>query len=134
MEKKTLIDMVGRMFGKLTVKSIGQIVRAPRQTRTYWNCECECGRTRMIRGDVLRSLRRTDCGCESSRPDFVNSTITVAGVTKTVRQWARAYGITCQHIYDRLRCGMDVEQAITTPVGKRGVRIRQKTFCTSAGQ
>jgi hypothetical protein len=60
-----------------------------------------------------------------------SASLTVNGVTKYAAEWARAYGITCQHIYDRLRFGMDVEQAVTEPVGRRGVRIRKKTVCNA---
>jgi len=51
--------------------------------------------------------------------------LTIGNTTKRATDWARAYGIGTGHIYDRLKAGMPVEQAITTPVGRRGVKIRK---------
>jgi hypothetical protein len=131
-----LIDLTGRTFGRLTVTAFHKSIRSGRVKRVYWLCDCTCGTKDVpIRGDGLRYGSTQSCGCIVREARTRQSArLTVNGVTKYAAEWARAYGITCQHIYDRLRFGMDVEQAITTPVGKRGHRIRQNNFCTSAGQ
>lgn len=130
-----LKDLTDKTFGQLYVIGLNEIIRKPGETRPYWDCRCACGKQIKVRGDVLRDGRKTDCGCKTaSRPNFKQSILKINGVSKTAAQWASYYGIKPFHIYDRLRYGMDVEQAITTPVGKRGHRIRKNSFCTSAGQ
>lgn len=52
-------DLTGEKFGKLTVVSLDH----KGKTRTYWNCECECGGTRIVANDHLKRGEVTDCGC-----------------------------------------------------------------------
>ena len=129
-------DLTGQTFGRLTVRSYYKSIRSGAVKRILWLCDCSCGAKDIpIRGDGLRYGNTGSCGCIGrERMSRKSALLTVNGVTKRATEWARAYGIGTGHIYDRLRYGMDVEQAITTPVGKRGVRIRQNSFCTSAGQ
>ncbi len=54
------IDMTGLVFGKWTVLSFDKGIK----NRSFWNCRCECGNTRSIRGDSLRdggSVQCTSC-------------------------------------------------------------------------
>lgn len=57
-------NMVGKRFGKLTV--ISRNYEKGRPGITYWNCQCDCGNTKIVSG---ANLRRTDgqgtvsCGC-----------------------------------------------------------------------
>ena len=129
-------DLTGQTFGRLTVRSYYKSIRSGAVKRILWLCDCSCGEKNIpIRGDGLRQGTSKSCGCITrERATRKSALLTVNGVTKRATEWARAYGIGTGHIYDRLRYGMDVEQAITTPVGKRGVRIRKNSFCTSAGQ
>jgi hypothetical protein len=129
-------DLTGRTFGRLTVTRFYKSIRSGAVKRIMWLCDCSCGEKDIpIRGDGLRYGNTKSCGCIGrERASRKSALLTVNGVTKRATEWARAYGIGTGHIYDRLRYGMDVEQAITTPVGKRGHRIRQNNFCTSAGQ
>jgi hypothetical protein len=54
-----IIDIVGRKFGRLTVKS-----RAGLVTRGMtWVCECECGSTVTALGADLRGGNTKSCGC-----------------------------------------------------------------------
>ena len=129
-------DLTGQTFGRLTVRSYYKSIRSGAVKRILWLCDCSCGTKNIpVRGDGLRYDNTSSCGCIGrERATRKSALLTVNGVTKRATEWARAYGIGTGHIYDRLRYGMSVEQAITTPVGKRGVRIRQNSFCTSAGQ
>ena len=129
-------DLTGQTFGRLTVRSYYKSIRSGAVKRILWLCDCSCGVKNIpIRGDGLRYGNTKSCGCIGrERASRKSALLTVNGVTKRATEWARAYGIGTGHIYDRLRYGMDVEQAITTPVGKRGHRIRQNSFCNAAGQ
>src|SRR5579859_6497480 len=54
-----IVRMEGRVFGRFTVidraPNIGKIVA--------WNCRCECGKIKAVRGTVLRNGETTSCGC-----------------------------------------------------------------------
>lgn len=52
------IELTGRVFGRLTVH--GRFVggKAPR-----WECRCECGTSKVIRGSCLLSGNTRSCGC-----------------------------------------------------------------------
>jgi hypothetical protein len=121
---RELIDLTDKTFGKLLVVGLHGSKGAGRNKHQYWLCKCACGKRIKARGDVLRSGKKTECGCNTSRSHFRKSVLIVGGEEKTVEQWARFYGILSRHIYDRLRCGLTVEQAVTIPVGRQGVRIR----------
>jgi hypothetical protein len=49
--------MVGRVFGRLTVLSKGDMRNGSR----YWVCQCSCGTTKMIQGSNLYVIK--SCGC-----------------------------------------------------------------------
>ena len=54
------IDLVGRRFGQLTViKFYGYNHRR----RLSWVCKCDCGTTKIVCGDDLKSGHTTSCGC-----------------------------------------------------------------------
>jgi hypothetical protein len=56
---RKLIDLTGQRFGKLTV-----IKRAGKQGKIpTWDCCCECGRTKTIRGDTLKNGSIRSCNC-----------------------------------------------------------------------
>lgn len=52
-------DITGERFGMLTVIGYDHSYK----TRTYWNCLCDCGNTRIVSKDHLKRLDTTDCGC-----------------------------------------------------------------------
>lgn len=54
----SLIDLVGKKFGKLTV-----IARADDRKRPCWLCRCECGTEKVIGGPELRTSHTKSCGC-----------------------------------------------------------------------
>lgn len=61
------LDLVGVRFGRLLVKAhAGRKVQPSGQTKTLWECVCDCGNTHVTMGDSLRSGRSASCGCLSS--------------------------------------------------------------------
>src|SRR5690348_8531322 len=59
-------DLTGKTFGTLTVLKLFEVKRYKsgknQQTKAYWSCECECGKTKIIRGEHLTSGRTISCG------------------------------------------------------------------------
>lgn len=118
--KKKFIDLTGYTINGFLVVSLNSIVKQGIQSRTYWNCKCKCGNIAKLRADALKRI----LGCNCSRKRWIDTPLTVNGISKLPKEWARYYGITPKHIYDRIRYGMPTEMAITTPIGKPGVTIR----------
>lgn len=71
-----LIDLTGQRFGKLTVLN-----KLPfRNKKTYWKCQCDCGKIKEVRGDHLRGGYIKSCGdCEK---DLTNKTFGLLQVIK----------------------------------------------------
>lgn len=59
-----VIDLTGQTFGKLKV-----IARSANNNRgeSMWECQCECGNTKVIRGYTLNHGLSKSCGCERYR-------------------------------------------------------------------
>lgn len=78
-------DLVGRVFGRLTVISIG-----PRKSDNAitWHCICNCGVEVTVRGASLRNGNTKSCGCLSS--ETATKTGTIHGMSKhpVYRVWA----------------------------------------------
>lgn len=57
-------DLTGKRYGKLTVKRLDQPVFTAGGTKhNTWLCECDCGNTKICRGNNLASGRNVSCGC-----------------------------------------------------------------------
>jgi hypothetical protein len=56
---RLLIDFIGKQFGKLLVVKRGSII----QSRTRWECICDCGKTCYATGHSLNSGNKKSCGC-----------------------------------------------------------------------
>lgn len=59
--QSVLIDLIGRVFGRLTVVRRHGTGAKP----SRWECVCECGSFRIVAGDKLREGRTKSCGCYS---------------------------------------------------------------------
>lgn len=59
MAKNHGYDITGQRFGKLIVLGKGES-KGP--GRTTWNCLCDCGNEKTIRGDALKSGYTKSCG------------------------------------------------------------------------
>ena len=55
-----LIDLTGQRFGRLVVL---QLLDEKRNGGRMWLCSCDCGTTKAIRNQQLKSGRSKSCGC-----------------------------------------------------------------------
>ena len=55
----TIIDLTGQRFGNLVV--LGNPQR--KNSHTYWDCICDCGKTISTTSNALRRGRAKSCGC-----------------------------------------------------------------------
>lgn len=53
-------ELAGKKFGRWSVVSLCDVNA---RGEIYWNCVCECGATRAVKANSLRSERSTSCGC-----------------------------------------------------------------------
>jgi len=70
-----LIDMTGRIFGRLTVTRLEDKLPTG---ECRWLCECSCGGTTIVAGRYLRTGRTKSCGClhrEASRQRCVERNV-----------------------------------------------------------
>jgi hypothetical protein len=54
-----LIDLVGKEFGRLTVVALA----GRRGNNTYWQCQCNCGNQKTVRGSHLKRGDVKSCSC-----------------------------------------------------------------------
>jgi hypothetical protein len=52
-------DLTGKIFGRLTVTSRAESLK----NFAAWNCQCQCGATKVVRGTALRTGQTVSCGC-----------------------------------------------------------------------
>ena len=60
--KKSLIDITGQKFGKLTVLKRDDSYQGE---HVKWICQCECGNIISVFGNNLKRLHTTSCGCSA---------------------------------------------------------------------
>lgn len=58
LSERSLIDLSGKQFGKLTVLSRFGSLNPPK-----WKCVCDCGTSCVVLGAKLRTLHTQSCGC-----------------------------------------------------------------------
>lgn len=103
-----LIDLVGEVFGRLTV-----IEReGSKQGEAAWRCRCECGNESVVRGSHLRERPGTrSCGC--------------LGVDSI-----KTHGLSRTREYSSLRCAIrrctDPRDVSWDRYGGRGIRVCQR--------
>lgn len=56
-----VIDLIGKKFGRLTVKSLSKYKGNCGQYK--WDCVCDCGKEHLVTGESLRSGKSKSCGC-----------------------------------------------------------------------
>lgn len=74
------VDLVGDVYGKLTVKNFDH---KDKHNNAMWNCQCECGKEKVIRASSLRSGRTRSCGCW--KPNVTNEIDNVYGKLTVVK-------------------------------------------------
>ena len=88
MAKNQGYDITGQRFGKLVVLGKGES-KGP--GRTTWNCLCDCGNKKTIRGDALKGGRTTSCGSCLRNERVVKSSFVMVPVSiKEVNKAAEA--------------------------------------------
>lgn len=84
-----VVDLTGQKFGMLTVICRAQdYVQENGRHRVMWLCECECGNTKVIKGDSLKSGAIRSCGCLAKA--LLSERQRTHGMSKT-----HLYGVWC---------------------------------------
>ncbi len=87
MAKNQGYDITGKRFGKLVVLGKGES-KGP--GRTTWNCLCDCGNKKTIRGDALKSGYAKSCGrCRRSEKAVKSSFLMVPISIEKVKKEAK---------------------------------------------
>lgn len=60
---KSINDLRGQRFGRLTVIDLDSIEKANHGTRSVWKCLCDCGTVFVVRGSALTTGNTQSCGC-----------------------------------------------------------------------
>jgi hypothetical protein len=56
---KYILDITGERYEMLTVLSYSH----SKNGRSYWTCQCDCGRKKICMSNSLKTGRLTSCGC-----------------------------------------------------------------------
>lgn len=59
---KKILDITGQKFGRLLVVRLSPN-KKPGQRSAIWECRCDCGKTKEVRGTSLRFGTSRSCGC-----------------------------------------------------------------------
>jgi hypothetical protein len=79
------LELTGERFGKLIVQESAGVSKTG---RFLWNCECDCGNTKTVSTDSLRSGKTKSCGCLRKEITTTrNSTHGQAKRNKTTREY-----------------------------------------------
>jgi hypothetical protein len=100
---KTVNNLVGRVFGRLTVLSFQGTYP---QIGSTWLCQCECGNTKIVRTSSLMQRNTKSCGCLHTLP------LKAAAVSDLMKSYKRGA--------DRrsIRFELDEEQFASLILGK----------------
>jgi hypothetical protein len=59
-------NLVGRQFGRLSVKALSS--RRGNQGQLRWKCVCDCGKPKVVEGNNLKRGVTQSCGCLRGAP------------------------------------------------------------------
>lgn len=108
-----LVDLTGKVFGRLTVIHRGQTVATSGgQKKTVWHCKCSCGKEIDVVYQQLIRGKTHSCGC-------YNSDIVKARLTKHGGAGTRLYNI---WLHMRARC-FNTADAAYKDYGGRGILV-----------
>ena len=62
-----VIDLVGNRYGALVVLSRAPKPEGSKSTSAFWLCQCDCGNTKVVSGNVLKQGKARSCGCLTSK-------------------------------------------------------------------
>lgn len=111
-----LVDLTGKRFGGLVVKSSTRVPCGGRMT-TAWFCRCDCGNTCTVMAKHLRSGATRSCGCLRSRPsrNRTHGESMSGANTREYRAWLHAKG----------RCHTPSDKAFRL-YGARGIAVCER--------
>ena len=98
------VELKGRKFGRLTVKSAAGM---DKHRMMRWRCVCECGKEVVTRSLSLRTGHTVSCGCIK----FLHG----MGATKTYYSWVEM----------KRRC-LNPQNYLYPKYGGRGIRISKR--------
>ena len=116
-----LIDLTGQQFGRLTV-----LHRAPKpegltSSSAFWLCLCECGKEKVISGNVLRQGKAKSCGCLNTEKRDSNSLIgEVFGRLTVLSRADKPVGVKGGDAYWTCRCECGAEVVVMGKSLKNG--------------
>ena len=58
-----VVDLTGRVFGRLTVRTFVGLTRTKESKRAQWACDCACGEKSMVQATSLVQGKQVSCGC-----------------------------------------------------------------------
>ena len=86
------VDLTGKRFGRLIVVSFSHV---DAMRHAMWNCVCDCGGEKVIKGKFLRSGASSSCGCyakeQRNKANSQRKLIhghTIGKNSRTYRVWA----------------------------------------------
>lgn len=79
-----------------------------------WRCRCDCGREFTVSRSKLIGHYGKGCNCDNKRGRLIE----IDGERKTLTQWCKVKDISINVVHSRIKRGMTVEDALTTPVKK----------------
>lgn len=82
-------NLVGHKSGRLTV--LQEVGRTPVLRDYFWLCKCQCGNTKIIRGQSLIRNRTRSCGClqrETGAKNALNKSTHKHSNTPIYRSWS----------------------------------------------
>ncbi|HET9320026.1 MAG TPA: hypothetical protein VFO27_09625, partial [Bryobacteraceae bacterium] len=88
-------ELTGRRFGRLLVlrfSRFGTATLGSKNRRTYWLCQCDCGKEKEVRGDALTEKRTFSCGCFGR--ELTSAMLTKHGLSSTpeYNSWTSMWG------------------------------------------
>lgn len=63
---KNLIDLTGKVFGRLTVLELDRVDKCSYGYNVYWKCQCACGNLKSVVSTSLKFGLIRSCGCLST--------------------------------------------------------------------
>lgn len=84
-------DLTKQRFGQLEVIGLSEI----RDKRSFWLCQCDCGKQKVVRSDALISYKTVSCGCLKKKQDRINLTANHKG-NQTKERLYHVWASMCQ--------------------------------------
>lgn len=88
-------DLTGQKFGKLTVVSLYE----SRGGHVYWNCLCDCGSGKIVRGSHLTSNHTASCGCGGKHKTHGDTRSRLYRTWCNMRQRCHNKNVKCYPLY-----------------------------------